>query len=37
MMPIDATPEEQMTYAYFNWQENIRLNNYRATLEERRK
>ena len=37
MMPTDATPEEMMAYNYFNWQETMRLKQYRATLEERRK
>jgi hypothetical protein len=37
MMPAGSTPEEMLTYQYFNWQESIRLQNYRATLEERRK
>src|SRR6185369_5658854 len=37
MMPANSTLEEMLTYQYFNWQESLRLKNYRATLEERRR
>ena len=36
-MPPDSSPEEMLTFQYFNWQESIRLQNYRATLEERKR
>ena len=37
MMPADATLEEMLTFQYFNWQESLRLQQIRATLEERKK
>src|SRR5665811_1217129 len=37
MMPADATREEMLTFQYFNWQESLRLEQIRATLEERKK
>ena len=37
MLPANATPEEVLTLQYFQWQESIRLKNYRAVLEERKK
>ena len=36
-MPPDSTPEETLTFQYFNWQESIRPQNYRATLEEQKR
>ena len=37
IMPEDSTREELATYQYLMWQENLRLKNYRATLDERRR
>lgn len=37
MMSADATPNELLTYNYFNCQETQRLQQYRGTLEERKK
>ena len=37
MMPADATREETLTFQYFNWQESLRLQQIRPTLEERKK
>ena len=36
MLPANATPEEVLTLQYFQWQESIRLKNYRAVLKERK-
>ena len=37
MMPPNSTPEEMLTFNYFNWQESMRLRHDRAVLEERKK
>ena len=37
MMPEDSTCEEIATHQYLLWQENLRLNNYQATLDEHRR
>ena len=36
-MPADATPEEMLTFQYFNWQESLRLQNIKAVLDERKR
>ena len=37
MMPPTSTPEEMLTFNYFNWQESMRLKHDRAVLEERKR
>ena len=37
MIPPTSTPEEMLTFNYFNWQESMRLKHDRVVLKERKR